>query len=67
MPGARPLCPLYADLYKKCVQGKKIGHMKICDDYVFMLKSLGCAYHYYDVLKLDKKYKMIEQEYHSER
>tara|TARA_B100000085_G_C18323759_1_gene423324 strand:+ start:322 stop:546 length:225 start_codon:yes stop_codon:yes gene_type:complete len=74
MPIARSFCPLYADLYKKCVEGKNIGNMKICDDYVFMLKSMGCAYHYYEILKLDtkykpveKKYKTVDKKYHSER
>lgn len=67
MPGTLPLCPLYADLYKKCIEGKKTDHVKTCDDYIFMLKTSGCSYHYYEVFKLDRRLKLVPQELHSER
>lgn len=67
MPGTKPLCAVYSNLYQKCIEGKKMDHMKTCDDYIFMLKATGCAYHYYEVFKLDKRLKVAPDEIHSER
>jgi hypothetical protein len=74
MPIARSFCPLYADLYKRCIEEKNNSDASTCNDYTYMLKSMGCAYHYYEVLKLDtkykpveKKYKTVDKKYHSER
>ncbi len=64
---ARSFCPLYADLYKRCVKRKNNSDTTTCNNYTYMLKSMGCAYHYYEVLKLDKKRKLVGIENHSDR
>lgn len=67
MTGSKALCCVYANLYQKCKEDKKPSHIKDCKDYIFFLKASGCAYHYYDYFKLDKKYKQVDKEFHSER